>query len=101
MAGLADMPPPERNAFIAFYGRWLSLPKDRRAVVAKTLWPHLKDGDIATLAGVDRRTLSRWETYRQCKATVADFTKLKRTPSKRRASNRGGWWELDNPEAGS
>ena len=73
IASLVEMPAQERNAFLKFYERWRSLTKDRRAAFAKSVWPDLRDKDIAEVVGVRRRSLYRMDGFMAVKPRLADF----------------------------
>lgn len=70
---LAAMSAARRNAFLAFFAFWQDLPKERRAIFAKTLNPDLTDEAVARLVGISRRHLLRWDGYKRCKPTLDDF----------------------------
>jgi hypothetical protein len=77
-SALADMPQQDRNEILAFLDFWRDLPREERALFAKTVKPDLTDEQIARLAGVSRRTLYRWERYQGFKPRLADLRAAKR-----------------------
>lgn len=73
IAALSFLSERESMAFLRFFNEWRSWPTDRRATLAKTLFPELRDADIAVIACVSRRTLYRHESYKAIKPRLADF----------------------------
>jgi hypothetical protein len=99
VAILAELPRRERNELLAFLDFWRDLPREDRAVFAKSLRPGLSEEAVARLSGVCTRTLQRWERYQAVRPTLEDYRHARRRPAKRRASSNGAWIGLDDPAA--
>ena len=95
---LSAMPRKRRNTLLSFMQFFCcEIPKERQAAFVLSVRPDFTDDEVACICGVDRRTLSRWEEFRRSKPGLADVRQQERRPTKRRASNSGGWWDLDHP----
>jgi len=78
IAALEAMPRQDRNAVLAFLDFWRDLPREDRALFAKSVRPDLSDEEVARLCGVTRRTVYRWPRYRDFKPRLASFKATKR-----------------------
>ena len=78
MAALEAMPRQDRNAVLAFLDFWRDLPRENRALFAKSVRPDLSDEEVARLCGVTRRTVYRWSKYQQFKPRLSRFKPTKR-----------------------
>jgi hypothetical protein len=97
VAILAELPRRDRNELLAFLDFWRELPREDRAIFARTLRPDLGEDAVARLSGVSPRTLLRWARYQEARPKLADFGRTRRRPAKRRASTRGTSIDLDAP----
>lgn len=86
LVAIAAMPKREFLAFVRLFEEWQTWPRDRRAMLAKTLCPDLREKDIAVLAGISVRQLCRLEAYQAFKPRLADFkaSRPRMTSTKRR-----------------
>ena len=61
------------GSFLSFLDFWRDLPREDRAIFAKSVKPDLTDEEVARLSGVNPRTLYRWARYQSFKPRLADF----------------------------
>ena len=94
---LDELPRRRRNAVLAYVNIIQSEDLEDLAIFLKFKRPETTDGQIATICGVSRSTVARWERYQAAKPKREDYQHTQRRPSKWRASNDGGRWPLDHP----
>ena len=87
MAVLAALPPAQLNAILCLLNLLNSLPKERLAALAKAAMPHLTKPEIATLCGVDLRTVQRWKRLKALWPRKADHWR----------SQHEQWYMPDDP----
>ena len=75
---LASLLQRDRYEILSFLDFWRVLPREERAIFAKSVKPDLTDEEVARLCGVTPRTLYRWGRYQSFKPRLADFRAAKR-----------------------
>jgi hypothetical protein len=78
VSALAALRQRDRNEILAFIDFWRDLPREERAIFAKSVKPDLTDEEVARLCGVTPRTLYRWGRYQSFKPRLADFQAARR-----------------------
>jgi hypothetical protein len=99
LAFLAALPRRRRNMILAYVNALQTDELEDLAIFLKLKRPDTSDDDIALICGVSRSTVTRWGRYQAAKPSHEDYWSTRRQPSKWRASNRGGRWPLDPPDA--
>jgi hypothetical protein len=98
LAWLPTLPKRRLNAILAYVNTIQTEEVEDLAIFLKFKRPESSDDEIASLCGVSRSTVARWERYQAAKPSREDYRHARRRPSKWRASNRGGRWPLDHPD---
>jgi len=98
LAFLAALPRRRRNAILAYVNTLQTDELEDLAIFLKLKRPETSDDEIASICGVSRSTVARWERYQAAKPGREDYWPTRRQPSKWRASNSGGRWPLDHSD---
>jgi hypothetical protein len=99
LAFLAALPNRRRNTILAYVNTLQTDELEDLAIFLRLKRPDTSDDEIASICGVSRSTVARWERYQAAKPRREDYWPTQRQASKWRASNRGGRWPLDHPDA--
>jgi hypothetical protein len=95
LTSLAALPTRRRNLILAYVNTLQTDELEDLAIFLKFKRPGTSDNDIASMCGVSRSTVARWDRYQAAKTRLEDSRPTRHQPSKWRASDRGGRWPLD------
>lgn len=96
---LDALPKRRRNAILAYVNLIRTEDVEDLAIFLKFIHPDTSDEQIALICNVSRSKLTKWKRYQAAKPRLEDHWPTRRRPTKWRASNDGGRWPLDPPDA--